>query len=161
MARFDKYLETMLGRATKEAQLAGSTTVEAQHLLLAVAADRTSAAGQLLASAGLDRDAIRKALDREFERSLGAAGVTSSAFGIGPATPDPREVPRPANSVRLALERGLGSGARKDLRSTDLLLGILEAEVGTVPRALALAGADRADLMARARTADLTDDTGR
>jgi D-alanyl-D-alanine carboxypeptidase len=161
MARFDKYLEAVLGRATKEAQLAGSTTVEAQHLLLAVAADRASAAGQLLASAGLDRDAIREALDREFERSLGAAGVASSAFGIGPATPDPKEVPRPANSVRHALERGLGSGARKNLGSTHLLLGILEAEVGTVPRALALAGVDREDLIARARSTEPTDDTGR
>jgi D-alanyl-D-alanine carboxypeptidase len=161
MARFDKYLETMLDRATNEALLDGSTTVEAQHLLLAVAADRGSAAGQLLASAGLDRAAIREALDREFERSLSAAGVARSAFGFGSATPDPKEVPHPANSVRLALERGVNSGARQDLGSAHLLLGILEAEVGTVPRALALAGVDRADLMARARDAGLTDDRER
>jgi D-alanyl-D-alanine carboxypeptidase len=35
----------------------------------------------------------------------------------------------------------------------NLLIGILEAEVGTVPRALALAGIDRADLAERARQA--------
>jgi D-alanyl-D-alanine carboxypeptidase len=37
------------------------------------------------------------------------------------------------------------------LRSTDLLAGILEAELGTVPRALAIAGIDRAALATRAR----------
>jgi hypothetical protein len=36
------------------------------------------------------------------------------------------------------------------LRSTDLLAGILEAELGTVPRALAIAGVDRVVLVARA-----------
>lgn len=159
MAGFDKYLETIFGRATKEAVLDGSAIVEAQHLLLAVAADRRSAASQLLASVGLDRDAIREALNREFDRSLGQAGVARTAFGVQPATPDPENVPRLANSVRLALERGVTSGARQDLRSTHLLLGILAADVGTVPRALALAGVDRADLIARARDAEPTDET--
>ena len=37
------------------------------------------------------------------------------------------------------------------LRSTDLLAGIVEAELGTVPRALAIAGIDRAALSSRAR----------
>ena len=150
MARFDKYLKTMLDGATNEARLDGSTTVEAQHLLLAIAADHGSAAGQLLASARLDRGAIREALDREFEHSLGAAGVATSAFGIPPATPDPQHVPHPGASVRLALERGVTAAARQDPRPAHLLIGILQAELGTVPRALALAGVDRADLMARA-----------
>jgi D-alanyl-D-alanine carboxypeptidase len=38
-----------------------------------------------------------------------------------------------------------------------VLLGVLAAEVGTVPRALALAGFDRADLLARTRRALTTD----
>ena len=43
-------------------------------------------------------------------------------------------------SVKLAMERGLGSVARKqDLRPPHLLLGIVQASVGTVPRALDLA----------------------
>lgn len=98
---------------------------------------------------GLDRDAIREALDREFEHSLSVAGVSRSAFGLPPASPDPQRVPHPGASVRLALERGVTSRARQDLQPAHLLLGILQAEVGTVPRALALAGVDRADLMAR------------
>jgi len=36
------------------------------------------------------------------------------------------------------------------LRTTDLLAGILEAELGTVPRALAIAGIDRVTLASRA-----------
>jgi D-alanyl-D-alanine carboxypeptidase len=32
-------------------------------------------------------------------------------------------------------------------RATDLLVGILSAELGTVPRALALAGVDRTELL--------------
>jgi ATP-dependent Clp protease ATP-binding subunit ClpA len=128
MASFDRYLKTMLDQAAAEARLDGSATVEAEHLLLAVAADQDSTPGRVLASAGLDKGAIRAALDREFDGSLGAAGVARSAFdGLPPATPNPGHVPHPAH----------------------LLLGILQAQVGTVPRALAAAGIDRADLIAR------------
>lgn len=149
MAGFDKYLKTMLDRATTEARLDGSTTVEAQHLLLAIAGDQGSAAGRVLALGGLDRSAIREALDREFEHSLSAVGVDRSAFGVPSATPDLQRVPHPGASIRLALERGVASGVSPDLQPAQLLLGILQAEVGTVPRTLALAGVDRADLVAR------------
>jgi D-alanyl-D-alanine carboxypeptidase len=40
---------------------------------------------------------------------------------------------------------------KEDLRPAHLLLGVLQAQVGTVPRALALAGVDRSDLLARVR----------
>jgi ATP-dependent Clp protease ATP-binding subunit ClpA len=150
MAGFQKYLKTMLDQAETEARLDGSTTVEAHHLLLAIAVDQGSTPGRILASVRLDRDAIRAASDREFEHSLSAAGVSRSSFdGLHPATPDPKHVPHPGASVRLALERGVGSAAGADLQPVHLLLGILQAEVGTVPRALALAGIDRADLIAR------------
>jgi hypothetical protein len=39
---------------------------------------------------------------------------------------------------------------RAHLRSADLLAGILDAELGTVPRALAIAGIDRAAIASRA-----------
>jgi ATP-dependent Clp protease ATP-binding subunit ClpA len=149
MAGFDKYLKTMLDQAGTEARLDGSTTVEAQHVLLAIAADPGSAAGRVLASAGLDRGAVREALDREFERSLSVAGVSRSAFGLPAASPDPQRVPHLGASVRLALERAVASRTRQGLQPPHLLLGILQSEVGTVPRALALAGVDRADLVAR------------
>jgi len=154
MTGFGKYLKTMLDRATVEARLDGSATVEARHLLLAVVADQGSDQGsdpgRVLVSAGLDDSAIRAALSREFEASLNAAGVTRSVFdGLPPATPDPKHVPHLGASARLAVERGVGSASGPAPQPAHLLLGILQAEVGTVPRALALAGVDRADLIAR------------
>jgi hypothetical protein len=59
-------------------------------------------------------------------------------------------------SAKAALRRALhaahdGRRRRGRLDSVDLLIGILGAELGTVPRALAIAGIDRAALIARAR----------
>ncbi|GAA3831602.1 hypothetical protein GCM10022226_60890 [Sphaerisporangium flaviroseum] len=150
MAAIDEYLNSIVEQGRTEAREDGSAVVEAHHLLLAIAAEGGSAAHQALASAGLDRQAIRDALDREFERSLGTAGVSLAAFNLPQASAASE---RPANlgaSAKLALERGFASVSRKrDLRPAHLLLGILRAQVGTVPRALALAGVDQADLTTR------------
>ena len=151
MAEFDKYLQTMIDQAGTEARLDGARTVEAQHLLLAIAAGP----GQVLGSSGLDLSAIREALDREFEHSHSAAGVSRSAFGLPAASSDAHRALHLGASTRLAIERAITSSSHRDLQPAHLLLGILQAEVGTVPRALALAGVDRADLMARVlRTLD-------
>jgi Clp amino terminal domain, pathogenicity island component len=106
----------------------------------------------VLTSVGLDYRAIREALDREFELSLGAAGVSLAAFDLARPSQAPGREPQPGASAKLAFERGFASVARKrDLQPAHLLLGILQAQVGTVPRALALAGVDQADLTARVR----------
>ncbi|MFI6601068.1 Clp protease N-terminal domain-containing protein [Nonomuraea sp. NPDC050536] len=148
MSAFDKYLHTIIVQAGAEAQKEGSATVEAQHLLLAIAANSGSSAQRVLAGAGLDERAIRDALAREFDHSLAVAGVSRAAFDLPPATPDHTRDPDLGASAKLALERGFASASRKrDLRSGHLLLGILQAEVGTVPRALALAGTDRTALL--------------
>lgn len=151
MTRFDTYLRTMLDDAATEARLDGSTSVEAQHLLLAMAADADSTVGLALATVGLDRDGIRVALDREFAYSLSTVGIALSEFTIAVASPDPERLPQPGASVQLALERGLKSVRGRDPQPAHLLLGILEAEVGTVARALAQAGVDRGDLLTRVR----------
>ncbi|WP_433417818.1 Clp protease N-terminal domain-containing protein [Microtetraspora malaysiensis] len=149
MAAIDEYINTIVDQGAHEAHADGSATIEAQHLLLAIAAERESATSEILTSAGLDRQAIRDALDREFEHSLSVAGVSLS-FDL----PQPsRAAKRPTQlgaSAKLALERGFASVSRKkDLRPVHLLLGILQAEIGTVPRALTLAGIDQAGLTAR------------
>ena len=152
MTRFDTFLTGVLNRATDEARDDGSSTVEAQHVLLAVAAVEEPGTRALLTSVGLDRAGIRAALDREFEQSLGAAGVTLGAAGTPRASRPSRGAPPLGSSVKLALERGLGSVTRKrDLRPAHLLLGIVRAPVGTVPRALALADVDAAALADRIR----------
>jgi D-alanyl-D-alanine carboxypeptidase len=139
----------VIGRAVEEARTAGSATVEAEHLLLALADH------EALADAGLDRDALLDALDRETERSLAAVGVSLSAFDVPPARSRGRD-PRFAASAKLALHRAVKlAGARRDRRIAreHVLVGLLRAEVGTVPRALETAGVDRAELMGRAEAA--------
>ena len=152
MTPFEHYLHAVLTRAAHEAREDGSGTVEAAHLLVAVAAEPEPDVRRLLAAAGLDEAGVRRALDREFEHSLAAVGVSPNRFDL------PRPSRLPSNpgmgtSARLAVERGVfGAARKKDLRPAHLLLGLLSAEVGTVPRALALAGVDRQALIARVRS---------
>ncbi|MGW6916897.1 Clp protease N-terminal domain-containing protein [Kitasatospora sp. NPDC054939] len=150
MSAFDEYLHALLVCAMDEARQEGSAAYDAQHLLLALAADHGSGAQQALAAAGLDHAALRAALEREFAHSLGTVGVDPSGFDLPAPSPDPQQ-PRMGASTRLALDRSFATARKKDLRSAHLLLGILQAQVGTVPRALALAGVDRAQLADRVR----------
>ena len=152
MSAIDHYINAILEQGAVEAQEDGSAATEAQHLLLAIAAHEGTAAHRVLTAARLGRQTIGNALDREFEHSLNAVGVSLASFHLPKPSRDSRRPPKLGASARLALERGFAaSTGKKDLRPTHLLLGVLDTEIGTVPRALALAGFDRADLMARAR----------
>lgn len=151
--RFVKDVRRVVVRAAEqEAQELGSVTVEAEHLLLALAADEDSAVGQLLAGSGLDHDGLHAALERETERSLAAVGVALTDFT--PLRPTaPRRQPRFAASSKSALHRTVQIAAsRKDgyITPPHLLVGILRADIGTVPRALAAAEIDRVELLTQA-----------
>jgi D-alanyl-D-alanine carboxypeptidase len=95
---------------------------------------------------------VKEALHREFAQSLSAAGVSLDAYDLPRATPDPSRRPRPGAWYRPAMERMAAACGRRHLRSGHLLLGILGAEVGTVPRALTAAGVDRVSLTERVRS---------
>jgi ATP-dependent Clp protease ATP-binding subunit ClpA len=139
MTDFDHYLNRIIASAAAEARSDGSATVEAHHLLLAIARDGSPA----LATAGLDHPAVRAALDREFAHSLAAAGVRLEG-GLPQASPGPPGNPQLGATAKAALERGFAAATRKrDCRPPHVLLGVLLTPVGTVPRALDLAGADR------------------
>jgi ATP-dependent Clp protease ATP-binding subunit ClpA len=154
MATFGNYMQKIINHGRGEAQKDGSAAVEAQHLLLAIAIEQEATTHQVLTSAGLDHRAIRDALDREFEHSLSTVGVSAAAFDLPMPSSAPERPQQLGASARLAIERGFTSaGRKKDLQPVNLLVGILQAEVGTVPRALALAGIDRAGLAERARRA--------
>jgi len=157
----DRYLRRILERGRAEARRDGSPAVEAQHLLLAIAADPGTAARRVLAEAGLDRDAVRAAVDREFAASLRVAGVELTGFALPPATADPHRDVDLGTSAKLVLERAVRVAGRGPgrIRPAHLLLGVLDTGVGTVPRALALAGVDRAELVARTRAALSEEDT--
>jgi ATP-dependent Clp protease ATP-binding subunit ClpA len=137
--------------ARAEAITDGAGAVEAEHLLLALAARGDTAARLLLAGAGLDHEQIRQALINERRHSLETVGVTVAA--VPPAARDRRAHPMFAASARQALIRGVATKKGKQRRrmsSVQLLVGVLSANIGTVPRALQLAGIDRAALTAAA-----------
>jgi ATP-dependent Clp protease ATP-binding subunit ClpA len=140
--RFSPQARGVVVAAERVARERGARTVEAEHLLLALA---ELGEPEL---AGMD---VAGMLDREFEHSLNAAGVD---VPIPPARPAPRK-PGFGASAKRALERGVMAsvehGDRQTAR-THLLLGVLAAEEGTVPRALAIAGVDRDSLASRVRT---------
>ena len=152
--RFVVQARAIVRQAEKEAAETGSPLIEAEHLLLAMTGEHGIEARDVLASAGLDRDALRAALDREFRQSLAAAGVTLPPGGLPAASRDPARRARMAASGKLVLERALkAAAARGQIQPGHLLLGVLAAQAGTVPRALKLAGVDQGDLAARARQA--------
>lgn len=153
MSKFDTYLGAVLDHGAGAAQGEGSATIEAHHLLLGIAAEGEASTERPLTAAGLDVETIRAALDREYQHSLAAAGVSAAAFDLPEPSAPPEPTAKLGTSARLALERMAASSSRKDMRPAHLLLGILQAEVGTVPRALALAGVDRGDLLTRVRQA--------
>ena len=137
-----------------EAKRDGAKCIEAEHMLLALAINPDSAAARLLKESGLDHQRLTSALHEERRRTLAFAGMNAPDKKLVEATglDSPLSL---GTSAKAAVRRAL-IGSRLDrrrarLRSIDLLAGILQAELGTVPRALAIAGIDRVALIARAR----------
>ena len=150
-----KDVRAILVRAARaEARRDGSRTIEAEHVLLAVAALEDSAASRLLAEAGLTEDAIRAALNQEWEQSLAVAGIAVRTGLLPEATPDRARDPQIGESVKLLLRRAMDAppkGAR--IGPMRVLVGLLDTERGRVARALQAAGVDRVSLRAKAAEA--------
>jgi len=147
--RFTKDARHVVDDAVEEARRSGSPTIEAEHLLLALAAG-TGPSARVLHGSGLTPNRTRAALDEHFERTLATVGVSPGAFNLPPPAPSPKL--RFSASFKLALERALKAAMeRKDRRigAEHVLLGVLRAEAGTVPRLLAAEGIDRDELAAR------------
>jgi ATP-dependent Clp protease ATP-binding subunit ClpA len=143
-------LRTILDAVEREAAQRGSATIEAEHLLLALAARPDSEGGAFLLSHGLDVAALEGALETERRHSLDSVGAPAIAATHLAATRRSRR-PRWGASARDALDRGMHVGRGHQGASTlNLVVGALVAELGTVPRMLALAGIDRHRLLGRA-----------
>lgn len=142
---FAKQTRAVVAAAVREeAATDGRGLVEAEHLLLALAGDPE------LQRAGLDHDQLADALAREEQRSLAAVGVTAGDLDR-PRSPRSGS-PRLATSAKLAIERAARITATRGQRQMTpqaILLGVIGAEQGRVPRALALADIDVAELRAR------------
>lgn len=143
-----KRLNAVGKRAVGEAVARRAGTVEAEHVLLAILAE-TSPASTRLARVGLGFDTLVAALDAERSRSLAAAGTAPISAATLTATPR-RTVPGWGASVRDLLRRA-DKPAAKDGRpgalEIELAASILRADLGTLPRALAIAGFDRSALL--------------
>lgn len=154
--RFDTDSRAAVVQAREEVRRLGEPTVEAEHLLLVLARRADGDAGRVLAGAGLTHDGVRRALDAARRRSLDAAGVGDTVVALAEQPPPFVGEPRWGTSAKRALQRAARSAQARgdrDLRPTHLLLGILRADEGTVPRAVAEAGVDREALIARAEEA--------
>lgn len=153
---------TIAGRFELEAKRDGAKFIEAEHMLLALAADPDSDAAKLLNEAGLDHARLTSALKQEHQRTLAFAGISTPSADLVKATELESRLTF-GTSAKAAFRRALvGSHhdrRRARLRNIDLLAGILEAELGTVPRVLAIAGIDRAELISRARGSEVTNPT--
>src|SRR5580704_10054405 len=148
-----------------EAKRDGAKYIEAEHMLLALAADRDGGAAKAMMESGLDHDRLEKALHEERTRTLAFAGMSAPSKELVQAT----ELESPltfGTSAKSALRRGLIAtrearrGRRARIRDIELLVGILQAELGTVPRALAIAGIDRGALISRIMESEGRDTDG-
>lgn len=151
-----KALRAIVIESVSEAQRRNAPLVEAEHLLLALAREGGAPVRDALRDAGLDPDGLETALRAERAAGLRAAGVTPPP--VERLTASPRVTrPRWGASAKEALSRAHRvSVAQRRQRSSeaDLLTAIVGLELGTVPRALILAGVDRQALVASVRRAD-------
>jgi ATP-dependent Clp protease ATP-binding subunit ClpA len=146
--RFTREARTAVKLAEAEARELGSPTIEPEHLLLALTRQGAgTAAGEALAEAGLDHERLEHALASERERSLLAVGISIGDFDLPAPRPSakPRFAAGAKGTLEQALRRSLERGDRR-IESAHILLALLRAEAGTVPRTLAEAGIDRTEL---------------
>ena len=154
ITRFAEHARAVVRQAESEAAAAGSPVIEAEHLLLALASAPGTEAYDVLTAAGLGHDAVSAALDEEMRQSLAVAGVALPPGGLPRPSRNAARKARLGASSKLALQRALKTTAgQRQIRPGHLLLGVLGAQAGTVPRALAVAGADQALLTLRTRQA--------
>lgn len=144
-------MRELMTRAIDAAARNGSGAVEAEHILLALLSEPRSAAARIAAEDGLDHDALLDALRAERVHSLRAAGITGVDASRLQSTPRSRQRPTWGASIRTLMTeaRTANRGPRHRMTEQEMFIAILRTELGTVPRALDLAGIDRAALITR------------
>lgn len=138
--RFTQETRQKVHRATELAEAEGAAMVEVEHLLLALVDPSKDKVGIALERAGVTRQTINDARDREFRTALALAGVsTGRSVPAGARRLRRGRTTRFAPSARLALERTLEVAQASDERritNESLLLAIVCAQVGIIPRLL-------------------------
>jgi hypothetical protein len=145
-----RQLHALGRRAIAEATARRAGSVEAEHLLLAILADSSTPAARGLERAGLTHNSLIGALDAERTRSLAVAGVAPPSIESLRSTPRPA-VPGWGASIRdvlRAADKPVAKEVRPGALELELARTILAAQLGTVPRAIAIAGLSRERLLA-------------
>ncbi|WEO77152.1 Clp protease N-terminal domain-containing protein [Cryobacterium sp. SO2] len=144
-------MRELMNRAIDEATRNGSGAVEGEHVLLALLSEPRSPAARIAADGGLDHDGLLEALRAERVHSLKSAGITAIDASRLQSTPRTRQRPTWGASIRTLMTeaRTANRGPRHRMTDQDMFVAILRTELGTVPRALDLAGIDRAALITR------------
>ena len=127
----------------------GASSIEAEHLLVSLA-ETQHPAGAVLREVGLDSAELHDAIQRDFERVLAHVGIDAS--GVDVSSNCRRTKLSWGASAKRGLERALDEAKRRGDRKIGcehILLGLLRAEHGTVPRLLAAEGIDRDELTGR------------
>lgn len=144
----------VLTRARDEAAELGAADVEAEHVLLALTLADDALVKLVLARAHVEHDALRQAMQAQDEAALACVGVSREAFGMPPSQPL-RRTPGWATSTKQAIMRARKIAKAHDrgrMSPGDLMLGVLRAQAGSVPRALAFAGVDPVALAVETET---------
>jgi ATP-dependent Clp protease ATP-binding subunit ClpA len=115
----------------------GAPSVEAEHLLVSIAGMQHPA-GAALRDAGLDPSELHAAIRRDGRVDV-SASCRRTRLGWGASA---------KRGLEGALEEAKRRGDRK-IGCEHILLGLLRAEHGTVPRLLAAEGIDRDELTGR------------
>jgi len=144
----------VLKRARDEAAELGAPNLEAEHMLLALARDEDPVVRQVLAAARLEHETLLDALEAQEEAALASVGVSRAAFGL-PRRPLGRTPGWGTSSKQALIRAKTVAAARRDgrIEPPHILIAVLRAEAGPVPRALAFAGVDRLVLAAQTETA--------
>jgi ATP-dependent Clp protease ATP-binding subunit ClpA len=135
--------------ATSVAAGLGSSSVEAEHLLVSIASGNSTAA-HALKDVGLEPQELRDAIRRDFERVLANVGIDVSGVDL-PANCR-RSKPTWGTSAKQGLGRAVVEAKKrgdKKIGCEHILRGLLAAEHGAVPRILAAEGIDRDELTGR------------
>ncbi len=146
------FVRALLRLAQAEAVADQSASIEAEHMLLALTSPQGGRARDLLAGAGLDHDAVQLALAADVERTLALVGVRLAGGRWPRSSFFADRKPRIGTSAKWVLHRSVAAakGGANRIEPRHVLVGLLNARVGSVPRALDLAGIDRPALIARA-----------
>lgn len=141
----------LLSAAEKEARLLGAPACEAEHILLALVDGPNVAASTVLSSLGLSRERIAEGLERELANALARVHVHLVEL--------PHPLPR-RDSGRMRWGESAQRAAERSIREAPedpglrMLLAVVHAESGVIPRLLAELGVSVANIETAVDQAD-------